>query len=442
MTEFFIIKLKVKYLIMSGCFEDFIKFMKRDENEIKWLSLNKSITADDNAWQRHSTPDSICDQMVELHKPEFYNQQNILVLFNVEFIKSIYIKYDDVIYKNIYFVADTKEKFNWVKNNFSKINCAYLDMHDINKLNECIKGFNVKKFDVVFSNPPYNDGLDLKILTNIKNTFKKAIIVHPAVWILSNKETGKFDNFKKEFQNNIEKVVVFRGSEMFGVPFMSALDICIFNTEKTDSKIEVEDQVLNCKYTVENYKDITHYGDMWFKIGIKDFIEKCKSYKSILDVENRFPHFKFPDKINFPINITEFRAGNPHFNDGYYDETLGYYVLNKTNYFFTCIAKGDPEKYHFKFDNKHVVLSYNFNTAVERLNFYNYCKSKVFRFILSYLKVNAHNNTGELKNTPWLDFTKEWNDAKLCKEFGISEELWKYIDNFIPDYYEDYKSGF
>ena len=51
-------------------------------------------------------------------------------------------------------------------------------------------------------------------------------------------------------------------------------------------------------------------------------------------------------------------------------------------------------------------------------------------------------NRGELKLIPWLDFTQEWNDAKLCKEFGINEELWKYIDNFIPDYYDDYKSGF
>ena len=422
--------------------KDICRRFKFDENELKWNMLNHAgIVTAVNAWQKHSTPDSICDQMINLYKSEFDNQQNILILFNIELIKSIYINYEDVIYKNIYFVADTKEKFNWVKKNFSKINCTYLDMHDINKLNECIKGFKVKKFDVVFSNPPYNDGLDLKILSNIKNTFKKAIVVHPAVWILSNKETGKFNNFQKEFKNNIEKIFIFRGN-MFGIPFMSALDICVFNNEKTDTKIEVDDQVTNCKYTVEDYKDITHYGDMWFKIGIKDFIEKCKSYKSILDAENRFPHFKFPDKINFPINITEFRAGNPHFNDGYYDEKLGYYVLNKTNYFFTCIAKGDPEKYHFKFDDKHIVLSYNFNTSEERQNFYNYCKSKVFRFILSYLKVNAHNNTGELSNTPWLDFTQEWNDAKLCKEFGISEELWNYIDNFIPDYYNDYKSGF
>ena len=370
---------------------------------------------------------------------------SVAVLFNTEFIGYFIKELPKNYINNIKFTFfydckfDYKQVRNFILFSGKKLNIDLVKIENIKDLNKVMAG---KNFDIVYSNPPYNDGLDLKILSNIKNTFKKAVIVHPAVWILSNKESGKFENFKKEFQNNIEKVVIFRGSDIFGVPFMSALDICVFNNEKLDSKIEVDDQVLNCKYTVKDYKDITHYGDMWFKIGIKDFIEKCKSYKSILDVKNRFPHFKFPDKINFPINITEFRSGNPHFNDGYYDEKLGYYVLNKTNCFFTCIAKGDPKKYHFKFDDKHVVLSYNFNTAAERLNFYNYCKSKIFRFILSYLKVNAHNNSGELKNTPWLDFTKEWNDAKLCKEFGISEELWNYIDNFIPDYYDDYVSGF
>jgi hypothetical protein len=229
---------------------------------------------------------------------------------------------------------------------------------------------------------------------------------------------------------------------MFGVPFMSALDICVFNNEKTDTKIEVDDQVVNCKYNVDDYRDITHYGDMWLKIGIKDFIEKCKSYKSILDMPIRQRHFNNESYLKFPCKLPVIRSGNPHFNDGYFDEKLGYYVLNKTNYFFTCIAKGDPEKYHFVTLEKNSTLCYNFETENERLNFYNYCKTKVFRMILSFSKISANVDRGELKNTPWLDFSQEWNDAKLCEEFGISEELWNYIDNFIPDYYDDYKSGF
>jgi len=424
---------------------NFIEKLFYDFNE-RYLKEAKSRGVD-LGLQTVYTPIDKIEKTTEFKFADYITSEtkSVGILFNTEFI-NYFIKELPLDYINnikFTFFYDCKFDYEQVQDciffSQKNINIEMISIENIKDLDKVMAG---KKFDIVFSNPPYNDGLDLKILSNIKNTFKKAVVVHPAVWILSNKESGKFENFKKEFQNNIEKVVIFRGSDMFDVPFMSALDICVFNNEKLDSKIDVDDQVVKCKYTAENYKDITHYGDMWFKIGIKDFIEKCKSYKSILDVENRFPHFKFPDKINFPINITEFRAGNPHFNDGYYDEKLGYYVLNKSNCFFTCIAKGAPEKYHFKFDDKHVVLSYNFNTAEERQNFYNYCKSKVFRFILSYLKINAHNNSGELKNTPWLDFTQEWNDKKLCEEFGISEELWNYIDNFIPDYYSDYKSGF
>jgi hypothetical protein len=61
---------------------------------------------------------------------------------------------------------------------------------------------------------------------------------------------------------------------------------------------------------------------------------------------------------------------------------------------------------------------------------------------MSLTKHGANITRGELSVIPWMDFTQEWNDKKLCEEFGISEELWKYIDNFIPDYYDDYYSGF
>lgn len=421
---------------------EILKKLNLNKEDIMKYAMNSSVTKDSNAWQKNSTPDSICDKMINLYKEDYTSQSRILILFNLEFIKSIYINYSNVNFKNIYFIADSEKKLQYIKEFFPDINVTLLENHNLNNLIECIKGFNVKQFDVIFSNPPYNDGLDLKILSSVKNLFVKAIIVHPAVWILSNKENGKFEKFKKEFQNNIEKVVIFRGSDIFGVPFMSALDICIFNNEKLDSKIEVDDQVVNCKYIANNHIDITQYGDMWFKIGIKNFIEKCKSYKSILDMPIRQRHFNNESYLKFPCKLPVLRSGNPHFNDGYYDEKLGYYVLNKTNYFFTCIAKGDPEKYHFVTIEKNSTLCYNFESAEERLNFYNYCKTKIFRFILSFSKISANIDRGELKNTPWLDFTKKWNDAKLCKEFGISEELWEYIDNFIPDYYPDYESGF
>ena len=71
-----------------------------------------------------------------------------------------------------------------------------------------------------------------------------------------------------------------------------------------------------------------------------------------------------------------------------------------------------------------------------------YCKTKFARIALATRKNSGHLDSSEIANIPWLDFTQEWNDAKLCKEFGISEELWNYIDKFSPDYYNDYESGF
>ena len=69
-------------------------------------------------------------------------------------------------------------------------------------------------------------------------------------------------------------------------------------------------------------------------------------------------------------------------------------------------------------------------------------KTKIYRIALSLCKTNPNADSSCMTYIPWMDFTQEWNDKKLCEEFGISEELWNYIDNFIPDYYDDYDSGF
>ena len=394
------------------------------------------------------------------------DMKNFCVLFNTEFIIYLidYFQTKQVTH-TIYTFIDSaydeceilRMKYIYNYENIVILNYKDYDITSKNIEKKLQQYLNMKHFDIIFSNPPYNDGLDLKILTNIKKYFKKAVIVHPAVWILENKCVKAIGNFKKTFKNNIEKIIIFRGSEMFDVPFMSALDICVFNNEKNNSNIEVDDQVTNCKYIANDHMEITKFGDCWLKFGINEFAKKFDSEKSIL----RHIYFdrEHLENLKYPIKLSMIRAGNPHFNDGYYDENLGYYVLNKTNYFFTCIAKGDPEKYHFNCDwtsPNNQKLLFNFKSSNERLNFYNYCKTKFFRFLFSFYKegANCHNGsiTGiqpdsnldayPMKLIPWLDFTQEWNDAKLCKEFGISEELWQYIDNFIPNYYEDYKSGY
>ena len=58
---------------------------------------SKPIVENDAAWQQHGTPNEVIDMMLEMYykNGEFKNNERILILFNVEFIKQIYFKYKD-----------------------------------------------------------------------------------------------------------------------------------------------------------------------------------------------------------------------------------------------------------------------------------------------------------------------------------------------------------
>ena len=398
---------------MNGCFEEFIKLMKFDANKIKWLTLNTSITADNNALQAHHTPDSICDQMIEMYKPNFNNQQNILVLFNVEFIKSIYFKYNEVIYKNIYFVADTEKKYNWVINNFPKINCVLLKAYNINNLNECIKGFNVKKFDVVFSNPPYGN-IDLDIMCQIfENSITKlAIIVHPAGWIFDLKSTSHAMKYKNRLSKYLADCYIFDGEESFKIPFHFPQMISTFKLNNSSGLVNVKDSLINKKFQGTIF-DISIFGTM-----------KNKLYDELISkIHNSLLSNKSIDK-KYQFALMRIIGNSRKEND---NENSGYPFFGPK--FFTLIPKSmaSREKYSLK---THDVFS--FDTEIELNNFKQFLKTKIARICLAWEKISQNIFSGQRANiVPWMDFTQEWNDKKLCEEFGISEELWNYINNFI-----------
>ena len=75
----------------------------------------------------------------------------------------------------------------------------------------------------------------------------------------------------------------------------------------------------------------------------------------------------------------------------------------------------------------------------QRLNNVSYLKTYVARFALVMLKINNHHARGELALTPLVDFDQSWDDEKLCKEFGITDDEYAVIRSVIPTYYEDVK---
>ena len=103
------------------------------------------------------------------------------------------------------------------------------------------------------------------------------------------------------------------------------------------------------------------------------------------------------------------------------------------NDFYTMVMKdSDGNKGIRKSDIK---ATFTFISEAERDNFIDYLKTDFARFCLSIFKINSHLDNGELELIPWLDFTEEWDDAKLYKHFNINKETQAYITSFLPDFH-------
>lgn len=297
----------------------------------------------------------------------------------------------------------------------------------INTLIECIKKFNVKKFDVIFSNPPYNKNLDLKILKSLfeQKISNNIIFVHPAGYLLDKKFKTKLYNELKN-TNYLEFVNMFWGNKLFDIWLFCPCCISVWNTNKISNKCTVSDNAISQTKYVCKINDISIHPS-W----INDW------FKTLNFNKNLMTELALPEQLtNYSVKFALIRGhANIKNNIGGYSDDFFSLICKDIN-----DNKCDPT---FRFGN-HVncKLHWSFNNEIERENFINYCKTKIIRFILSFIKVGGHLDSGELGVIPWMDFTQEWNDKKLCEVFNISNELWKYIDNFIPDYYNDYKSGF
>ena len=282
--------------------------------------------------------------------------------------------------------------------------------------------FDIKKFDCIFSNPPYGN-IDLKILKEIKNLYNYAVIVHPAIFLFDKRFKT---NLLNEIRNTVhlEKVIMFWGNKIFNIKKFMPCCISIWNNLDEFNEVTViDDAITKSTYTcninnISVHKDISKFNQLITKLN--NYVNKYGSLTT-----HYTPHNKLTD---FSVRFQRF--------SGRYKKKKSFW-----SDFFTLLMK---DKNKHKCDhafNKHK-LCWSFSSEKERENFLNYCTSKFARFCLSLRKSNAHLDSGELDLIPWMDFKQEWNDKKLVEYFGITEEEWKYIDKFIPDYYDDYVSGF
>ena len=365
--------------------------------------------------------------------------KSVGVLFNTEFINYFVKELHQDYINNIKFTFfyDCQFDYEQVQDciffSNKNINIEMISIENIKDLDKVMAG---KKFDIVFSNPPYNGNLDLKILKSLfeQKISDKIVFVHPVGYLLDKKFKTKLYNELRN-TNYLESVNMFWGNNLFDIKIFMPCCISVWNTNKTDDKCFVTDNAF-INWTGNESKYICKINDI--SIHGKIF----ENVKHFLNYTNNIMKYNVNDNnlTNYSVNFPLIRGGQ-EYGQGIYSHFYSIIGLD-TN---TCKCDNnyrlsDSARSHTSNGTKFPL--WTFNTENERNNFINYIKSKFVRFLFSLIKTNPNTYSGELKVIPWLDFTQEWNDKKLCKEFGISEELWKYIDNFIPDYYDDYESGF
>lgn len=278
------------------------------------------------------------------------------------------------------------------------------------------------KFDLVFSNPPYNGSFDIKILKEVQPICNEMVIVHPSTWCIDLKGKSKlFNEFRTQIDGKVKSVEMFNGNPIF--------DIGLFVPTMITHLKNDHNGMCNVKFFEEEFKvksifDVTKFGEEWFTI-VKPFMDKFVGCDTIM-------------QYRFKLRKEE--------NDKFYCQLAynrGHVYINNMNHmvmddFYTMVMKdsnknnGIRKNTITRDDQWHV---WEFDSQVNQSNFIDYLKTDFARFCLSIYKNNSCVFLGELELIPWLDFTESWNDEKLFNHFQIDKETQDYIRSFLPDYY-------
>ena len=73
----------------------------------------------------------------------------------------------------------------------------------------------------------------------------------------------------------------------------------------------------------------------------------------------------------------------------------------------------------------------NFDTEKDALNCLSYIKTKFFRALLSYNRIQKNLSKSTFELIPMQDFSISWNDKELYKKYGLTQEEVDLIENNI-----------
>ena len=422
-------RLDKEYSYMSEKAKD----LKTASARLEFISLMNRETY---SLQKVDTPVSTINDMID--QVDSLEKKLILVLYNCEIVEQLINKYK---------IDPSKLTFG-IDEGGSMRAKAMQKMYGVDvKLfgNDPLsirKAFIGRKFDVCFSNPPYNRGLDLKILRSLMGSgsvessiAREYIFVHPSTWLLDQKnKSDLFVSVKELVSDKLRSVKLFNGNAVFGIGLFvpSSITYIDINYDKDEINVILFDDY----FIVNSINDITKYGNNWNKL-VKPFVNKIKKYiqttghvwshnTTTLD---RSKTYCQTAAIRGNVNDVNKASKASNFNRGIVKDD--FYTLLKGKDISECKGIREP-----RLDKPGgATPTFGFDTNIERDNFLHYLNTDFARFCLSVYKIGQHLENGEMELIPWLDFTQRWDDEKLFNHFDVNKDTQDYIRKFLPDYY-------
>ena len=297
--------------------------------------------------------------------------------------------------------------------------------------------YKVKKFDIILSNPPYNNGLGNTFLEKYLHIGNKIITIQPLSWLIAKQQKQKItkiiDKNCNVYIDQLNGIQEFTDAGLIG-------DIAIqyINTQ-LKGKIRIYGKEYDKCSDIKQWSSndsletfIEHLGEVNNSLwdNIKGTTHWDKGYEP--NPNNEWWCIKI-QKIRGNVNRNKDEKQSPDF-----------YTLISNNEEFIKLNKGQYKKLK-ETPNKRGNLDFlyfAFNTEQELNNFIRYIKTDFARTCLMLVKNGSNLHRGEMRYIPWFDFSDEhFNkspkeiDDWLFKKYNISDEIRKHIEKILPDYY-------
>lgn len=362
-----------------------------------------------------------------------------------EFLIQIYERYGKEVANNVKVVASSDMTKNFIR---KVLNILELDEQNLIELEDYngngiydIKDFveapnekilkynNMKKWDVILANPPFN--LGEKMLAKWFDLADTICTVQPSTWLLGKKKTKSICSHldSGEFTADIESI---NGNEFFDTGGIGGV-MAIQYFDKNPTKHN------DCLITFDN-KQYTKTDD----ISLTSNDELLNEFKSIVEplyINDNFDlHLKLTNKIlpNDGTNKYLEKRPNKNWNVIQIPRIRGSKdKQNPAQYTFFTKEMGYKIQKYTEFDDGTPKLY----IVVNNIDITNYCFSYFARTCLMFLKTSITLGKGELKYVPWFDFSEpifskspSEIDDYLFAKYNISDEIRKHIENILPSY--------